>query len=119
LSIFYSVFGSVVSSTIAGDVAGGALIALLSSRFSEDAFKPFLPAVLVCPGRSWGEFVEIFMVGTCKRPSYWSIASAVRRVFSIFSVRLVSFPPRQINTAEIIPHKNDAGMSEPVVHAGR
>lgn len=63
------IIGIVISSTMAGDAAGGAVIALLSSCFSDDAFKSVVPAVLVCPGRSLGEFVERFMVGACKRPS--------------------------------------------------
>lgn len=92
----------------------------MTPLFSEDAVKSLVPSMLVCLRGTLGESVEMFSVdckGLCF--SFFSIVSAARRICSIFSVRLVRWPPRQISTPEIMPHKNDAGMSVPVVHAGR
>lgn len=48
-----------------------------------------------------------------------SSASAALNRSSTSCFRLVSSPPRQMKTAARIPHKNEQGISVPIVQGGR
>ena len=54
-----------------------------------------------------------WVAATAGTPVCCSTSKAARRVFSTSFVLFVFWPPFQIRTAAIMPHRNEAGMSVP------